>query len=209
MIFRNREDAAKKLAKKLSNYHGADDTLVVALPRGGVPLGVIVAKTLHLPLDIFFVKKIPSPYNKEAGIGALSENGYEFLNTQVVSMLHVSKDYLLQAKQAILEKIAQKRSLYKTPRRDVRGKRVIVVDDGIATGSSMYLAALALKKEGAAEVIIAAPVAPEDVLKELKKVADGVIVLDTPREFMAVGQFYEDFHQLDDEEVMRWLSLRT
>ena len=207
MLFRSREDAAKKLAQKLSLYQNADDTLVVALPRGGVPLGVIVAKKLNLPFDIFFVKKIPSPYNKEAGIGAVSENGYEFLNTQAISMLHVSKDYLLQTKKEILEKIARKRFLYNRPRRLVQGKRVIVVDDGIATGSSMYLAAQALKKEGATEVVIAAPVAPREVVDELKRTADDVVVLDTPPDFMAVGQFYEDFHQLDDEEVIGWIRL--
>lgn len=206
MIFQNREEAAEKLAKKLSNFKKAEDTLVVALPRGGVPIGVIVAKMLHLPFDIFFVKKIPSPFNKEAGIGAVSENGYEFLNTQIVSMLQISKNYLERTKKEILEKIVQKRSLYQMPRLTVRSKRVIVVDDGIATGSSMYLASKALKEEGAKEVIIAVPVAPADVVNELKENGQKVIVLYTPENFMAVGQFYKDFHQLSDEEVVQWLQ---
>ena len=207
MLFQSREEAAEKLAKELSIYKNTKDTLVVALPRGGVPVGIIVAKRLHLPFDIFFVKKIPSPYNKEAGIGAVSENGYEFLNTQIVSMLQIPRNYLERTKREILDKIAQKRALYRWPRHMVQGKRVIIVDDGIATGSSMHLAAKALKGEGAKEVIIAAPVAPADVVNELTRSADRVVVLSTPEDFMAVGQFYVDFHQLSDEEVMKWLAL--
>ena len=206
MLFEGREDAAEKLAQRLAVFKDAPDTLVTALPRGGVPVGVVVAKRLHLPFDIFFVKKIPSPYNKEAGIGAISENGYEFLNTQIVSMLNIPKNYIEKTEKEILEKIAQKRSLYQWPRHTVQGKRVIVVDDGIATGSSMYLAAKALKEEGAREVIIAAPVAPADAVNELEQIADRVVVLETPDDFMAVGQFYTDFHQLSDEEVIEWLQ---
>ncbi len=207
MLFQSREEAAEKLAKELLIYQNAEDTLVVALPRGGVPIGVIVAKRLHLPFDIFFVKKIPSPYNKEAAIGAISENGYEFLNTQIISMLQIPKNYLEKTKSEILEKIAQKRALYQWPRLPVQGKRVIVIDDGIATGSSMYLAAKALKEEGAKEVVIAAPVAPADVVNDLARSADRIVVLNTPEDFMAVGQFYIDFHQLSDEEVIEWLQL--
>ena len=207
MLFRSREDVAEKLAQKLANFQNAPDTIVVALPRGGVPIGVIVAKKLHLPFDIFFVKKIPSPYNKEAGIGAISENGYKFFNTQIVSLLHIPKNYIEKTEAKTLEKIAKKRALYNWPRLGVQGKRVIVVDDGIATGSSMYLAVKALKEEGAKEVIIAAPVAPADVIEGLRQNADQVIVLETPENFMAVGQFYSDFHQLSDEEVIKWLDL--
>ena len=207
MLFQSREEAAEKLAKELSIYQNAQDTLVVALPRGGIPVGIIVAKRLNLPFDIFFVKKIPSPYNKEVSIGAVSENGYEFLNMQIVSRLQISRNYLEQTKREILDKIAQKRALYQWPRHTVQGKRVIIIDDGIATGSSMYLAAKALKGEGAKEVIISSPIAPADVVNELTRSADRVVVLSTPEDFMAVGQFYVDFHQLSDEEVMEWLVL--
>jgi len=206
MIFSDRFEAGTLLAKALQEYKDAADTIVIALPRGGVPVASVIAKSLHLPLDIFFVKKIPSPYNPEAAIGAVSENGHEYLNERAVMMLNVSRPYVDEQKERILESIRQKRALYNKPRIDIRGKRVIVVDDGIATGASMYLAAKALKEEGAKEVIIAAPVAPPDVMALLKEAADKVIVLDTPADFMAVGQFYRDFHQLSDEEVMELLQ---
>ncbi len=206
MIFNDRFEAGELLARKLLEYRGDPDTIVVALPRGGVPVGYVIAKHLGVPLDIFFVKKIPSPYNPEAAIGAVSENGKEYLNERAVMMLNVSRPYIDEQIQQILAKIAQKRALYNHPRIPVAGKRVILVDDGVATGASMYLAAKALKDEGAKEVIIAVPVAPPDALPLLREAADRVVVLDTPADFMAVGQFYKDFHQLDDSEVMDLLE---
>ncbi len=206
MVFSDRFEAGELLAKKLQKYANDPNTIVVALPRGGVPVAHVIAKQLNLPMDIFFVKKIPSPYNPEAAIGAISENGYEYLNERAMMMLNVSRPYVDEQAQKILDKIREKRSLYNKKRLPVEGKRVIVVDDGIATGASMYLAAKALKAEGAKEVIIAAPVAPPDVMALLKEVADEVVVIEIPADFMAVGQFYRDFHQLSDEEVMELLA---
>ncbi len=206
MVFSDRFEAGELLAKKLQKYANDSDTIVIALPRGGVPVAYVIAKQLNLPMDIFFVKKIPSPYNPEAAIGAISENGYEYLNERAMMMLNVSRPYVEEQAKKILEKIREKRSLYNKKRLSVEGKRVIIVDDGIATGASMYLAAKALRAEGAKEVIIAAPVAPPDVMALLKEVADEVVVIDIPADFMAVGQFYRDFHQLSDEEVMELLA---
>ena len=206
MVFSDRFEAGELLAKKLQKYANDPNTIVVALPRGGVPVAHVIAKQLNLPMDIFFVKKIPSPYNPEAAIGAISENGYEYLNERAMMRLNVSRPYVDEQAQKILDKIREKRSIYNKKRLPVEGKRVIVVDDGIATGASMYLAAKALKAEGAKEVIIAAPVAPPDVMALLKEVADEVVVIDIPADFMAVGQFYRDFHQLSDEEVMVLLA---
>ncbi|BCD59342.1 MULTISPECIES: phosphoribosyltransferase [unclassified Nitratiruptor] len=205
MVFHDRFEAGELLAQKLASYAKDPDTIVIALPRGGVPVAYVIAKQLELPMDIFFVKKIPSPYNPEAAIGAISENGLEYLNERAVMMLNVSRPYIDEQIQKIMEKIREKRALYRKPRIDVKGKRVILVDDGVATGASMYLAAKALKEEGAKEVIIAVPVAPPDSIALLKEAADRVVVLDTPPDFMAVGQFYRDFHQLSDEEVMELL----
>ncbi len=206
MVFSDRFEAGELLAKKLAVYRDDPETIVVALPRGGVPVAQVIAKTLHLLMDIFFVKKIPSPYNPEAAIGAISENGMEYINERAVAMLNVSRPYIDEQEAKILEGIRQKRAIYNKPRLDIRGKRVILVDDGVATGASMYLAAQALKAEGAKEVIIAVPVAPPDSIALLKEAADGVVVIDVPVDFMAVGQFYRDFHQLSDEEVKELLD---
>ncbi|BCD61238.1 putative phosphoribosyl transferase [Nitratiruptor sp. YY08-26] len=206
MVFSDRFEAGELLAKELQEYREDPNTVVIALPRGGVPVAYVIAKQLDLPLDIFFVKKIPSPYNPEAAIGAISENGEEFVNERAVIMLNVARHYIDEQEAQILEKIRQKRALYNKPRIDIKGKRVILVDDGVATGASMYLAAKALKNEGAKEVVIAVPVAPPDSIALLKEAADKVIVLDAPADFMAVGQFYRDFHQLSDDEVMELLS---
>ena len=206
MVFSDRFEAGELLARKLALYRDDPDTIVVALPRGGVPVAQVIAKTLHLPMDIFFVKKIPSPYNPEAAIGAISENGMEYINERAVAMLNVSRPYIEEQEAKILEGIRQKRAIYNKPRLEVQGKRVILVDDGVATGASMYLAAKALKAEGAKEVIIAVPVAPPDSIALLKEAADGVVVIDIPADFMAVGQFYRDFHQLSDEEVKELLD---
>ncbi len=206
MVFSDRFEAGELLARKLAVYRDDPDTIVVALPRGGVPVAQVIAKTLHLPMDIFFVKKIPSPYNPEAAIGAISENGMEYINERAVAMLNVARPYIDEQEAKILEGIRQKRAIYNKPRLDVQGKRVILVDDGVATGASMYLAAKALKAEGAKEVIIAVPVAPPDSIALLKEAADGVVVIDVPADFMAVGQFYRDFHQLSNEEVKELLD---
>lgn len=204
-MFKNREEAAKKLAKALNALKNRDDIVVIALPRGGVPIAFEIAKELNAPLDIFFVKKIPSPFNKEAAIGAVSENGYYFV-APIANALGISQDYINSQIKAILEKIKQKRAIYNKDRVDIKNKTVIIADDGIATGSSMKLAIEALKKEGAKSVIVAAPVAPPEVTSELKDIADNTYILYTPSNFSAVGQFYEDFHQLSDDEVIDILS---
>ena len=206
MIFDTREEAGRLLAQRLEGYRNAPDTVVVALPRGGVPVAEEIARALHLPLDIFFVKKIPSPYNEEAGIGAVSENGLMQVNPQAVKSLGVSEEYLQRRTREKLEQMAAKRRLYGRPVPDFSGKRVILVDDGIATGSSMFLAARALKEAGASRVIIAVPVAPAEIVPLLKEVADEVVVLHPDPNLIAVGRFYRDFHQLEDEEVMEALA---
>ncbi len=204
-MFANREEAAKLLAQKLQEYKNSN-SIVIALPRGGVPIGAIIAKELKIPFDIFFVKKIPSPYNREAGIGAVSENGYYFVNEAVKNSLGIDNHYIQNQINEIMQKIKEKRALYQKARVPIKNKDVIIVDDGIATGSSMLLAARALKEEGAKNVIIAAPVAPLDVVMQLKQIAKEVVVLEIPQNFMAVGAHYLDFHQLSDEEVMQILA---
>ncbi len=205
MIYTDRFEAGERLAEKLKDIAN-ENTLIVALPRGGVPLAYVISRKLSIPMDIYFVKKIPSPYNPEAAIGAISEDNHIFVNERARLMLNVAREYIEEIGLKKLEEMRKKRAFYKKDRIDPRGKRVIIVDDGIATGSSMLVAAQALKNEGAKEVIIAAPVAPPEVAAKLKDVADQVVLLQTPYDFMAVGQYYKDFHQLEDEEVKELLE---
>ncbi len=206
MIFETRQEAGKQLAKLLLEYRDAPETLIVALPRGGVPVGAAMAEVLHLPLDIFFVKKIPSPYNEEAGIGAVSETGLMHVDKYAVQRLGVSEEYLQRRAREKLSQMQEKRALYGRPRSHYGDKTVILTDDGIATGSSMLLAAEALRREGAAKVVIAVPVAPSELVPILKRVADDVRILYPSDNLIAVGRFYRDFHQLEDAEVLDLLA---
>jgi len=201
-MFKNRELAGVLLASKLLSYSHFNDVIVVALPRGGVPVGFEVAKKLHVPLDIFFVKKIPSPYNKEVAVGSVTETGYYYVDNYAKRMLRISDVYIEKNVQDILEKMHEKRELYGTTSLSYNDKTIIIVDDGIATGASMLLAIEALKKEGAKKLIVATPVAPFEIVEKLKAQSDEVMVLEIPKNFQAVGQFYEDFHQLNDQEVI-------
>ncbi|WP_456433031.1 phosphoribosyltransferase [Nitratifractor sp.] len=209
MLFRDREEAGALLADRLQRYQNASDTIVLALPRGGVPVAYQIARRLHLPMDIFFVKKIPSPYNEEAGIGAVSETGLMQVNPRAVEALGVDEEYLQRRAREKMEQMAAKRQMYGRSLPDVKGKRVIVVDDGIATGSSMLLAVRALKEAGAAQVIVAAPVAPAELIPVLEQEADGVVIVHSDPDLIAVGRFYRDFHQLDDQEVIDLLREST
>ncbi|WP_234697136.1 phosphoribosyltransferase [Nitrosophilus alvini] len=200
-MFKDRYEAGLKLAEKLKEYENSD-SVIVALPRGGIPVAAVIAEKLHIPMDIFFVKKIPSPYNEEAAIGAVSENGFVYVNEHAKIMLNVADEYIKERAEQKMREMKEKRALYGKKRINLKDKTVIIVDDGIATGASMLLATDALREEGAKKIVIAAPVAPPDVVSKLEKSADEVVILQTPPDFMAVGQFYYDFHQLSDDEVL-------
>ncbi len=207
MVFKDRFQAAQLLARNLQDYKDSKDTVVVALPRGGVPIGYEIAKELNLPLTIFFVKKIPSPFNKEVAIGAVSENGFLYKNHNVIDILGISSKYVEDSANMVLEKIKEKKQIYKAKQINLKRKRVILVDDGIATGSTILLAIIALKKqECVKEVVIASPVAAPDSLELIKNLADRVEVLLTPSNFSAVGAYYQRFHQLSDNEVIDLLQ---
>jgi predicted phosphoribosyltransferase len=211
MIFKDRFEAGRLLGerlKKLKEEGKIVDPVVVALPRGGVPVGYEVAKALNAPLDILFVKKIPSPLNKEAAIGSISETGQAFINKEALDKLAemgfpVDDEYIRTQAMEKIQEMARKRDKYKIEPIMLEDKDVILVDDGIATGASMYLAAQSVVRDLPRSITIAAPVAPldENVLGMLKKVSHHLEILQTPPMFMSVGQWYEDFHQLSDEEV--------
>ncbi|WP_456488571.1 phosphoribosyltransferase [Caminibacter pacificus] len=216
MIFKDRTEAGKYLAEKIKGLIESGrikDPVVVALPRGGVPVAAEIAKEINAPLDILFVKKIPSPVNEEAAIGSVSESGLVFVNSQALETLkargiNVEESYLQQTALEKIQEMARKRDTYKIEPIPLEDKDVILVDDGIATGASMYLAAQSVVRDHPRSITIAAPVAPDDenVIEMLRKVCHNLVILETPPMFMSVGQWYEDFHQLSDKEVKEILS---
>jgi putative phosphoribosyl transferase len=209
LMFKDRIDAGKQLGNTLLEFKNHPDTVVVALPRGGVPVGFQIAKRLNLPLDIVCPRKIGAPYNPEYAIGAITETGEGLLDEDVIRQLAVSDEYL---NQTIKEEAAVARRRLDTYRkglgaRSFMGKVVIIVDDGIATGATIKAAIASIKKEGAKKIIVAVPVSPPETLREIEALADEAICLSTPPFFQAVGQFYENFSQTSDEEVIELLNL--
>jgi predicted phosphoribosyltransferase len=201
--FRDRRAAGRELAQALAGYRGRPDVLVLALPRGGVPVAYDVARALDLPLDVFMVRKLGVPGHEELALGALATGGVCLLNEDVVRGLRISAaaiDRVIAAEQAELER---REAAYRGGRRppDVAGKTVILVDDGLATGASMRVAVAALRQAKPAKFVVAVPVAAPATCAELRDEVDEVICARTPEPFFAVGLWYEDFSQTSDEEV--------
>lgn len=208
-MFKDRKDAGKKLAEKLLSYKDSPNTIVLGLPRGGVITAFEVANKLHLPLDVICPRKIGAPFNPELAIGAITETGEGFFNEALIRECHISQEYI---QKKVAEEKAQAEHRLKVFRknrekRSVEGKVVILIDDGLATGATMKAAISTMQAEGALKMIVAIPVAPEDTLNEIETLVDEVICLDTPLFFAAIGQFYEDFSQIEDEEVIELLRL--
>jgi putative phosphoribosyl transferase len=207
-LFADRVDAGKRLAQALRGHVGKD-AVVLAIPRGGVVVGYEVTKTLALYLDVIIPRKIGAPNNPELAIGAMTEDGTILLDDRLVDYLHVSQEYVKEESEAQKAEIRRRLKLYRgdIPYPILKGREVILIDDGIATGSTMKAALASVRKRGAKSVIIAIPVGPPSTIKELEKEADRVFCLYTPEVFYAIGQFYEDFTQTRDEEVIRLLKL--
>ncbi|AXG10617.1 phosphoribosyltransferase [Haloplanus rubicundus] len=207
--FADRTDAGERLAAELVD-RGIGADLVLAIPRGGLPLGREVADALDAPLDIVVASKIGAPGNPEYAIGAVSSDGHVWLDDEATARLGVADAYVERERERELEAAREKASRYRGDRDppDLTGKRVVVVDDGVATGSTA-IAALRLVREGGAErVVLAVPVGPPDTVSELDGVADEVVVLRAPASFGAVGAFYDRFDQVTDEEAMTYLDER-
>ncbi len=199
----NREQAGRLLAEKLAGYAGRSDVVVLALPRGGIPLAHEIAETLGAPMDIFLVRKLGVPGFEELAMGAVAMGGAKFVDPDIVDAFHVSKEVLEQVVQAERQEMARREMEYRGDRLpiEVRGRVVILVDDGIATGSTMRVAIAALRQLGPSRVVVATGVAPLSTSMLLAAEADEFVALLTPREFRAVGQFYDNFPQLTDEDV--------
>ena len=201
-MFIDRNDAAKQLAAELGQYRGKNP-LVLAIPRGAVPMAKIIAEKLGGSFDVVLVRKLRAPYQPELAIGSIDESGWAYVADHAAST-GASKEYIEAEKQAQMETIRKRRQQY-TPIRppiDPAGRIVIVIDDGLATGATMISALHGLRARNPARLICAVPVAPSDTLKRVAAMADEVVCLKVPEYFMAVGQFYSDFSQVEDDEVI-------
>lgn len=211
MYFRDRREAGRILARKLSAYAGRSDVLVLALPRGGVPVAYEVANALGAPLDVFVVRKLGLPGHEELAIGAIASGGIRVLNEELISQLSNAPevvDFVVAKEQRELERReAEYRGQRPLP--IIEGRTIILVDDGLATGSTMKAAVRSLRERNPARIVIAVPVASPETCTELKREADETICAITPEEFYAVGQWYEDFSQTTDEEVRDLLARKN
>ena len=205
-FFDDRVDSGKRLASALRNFSGKKG-IVLAIPRGGVVVGYVIAKTLNLPLDVIIPRKIGAPDNPELAIGAVAEDGTAILDQPLIKYLGVSQEYVIEETERQKQEIKRRFKLYRqnTSYPDLKGLDVIVVDDGIATGSTMKAALASVKNRGAASITVAVPVGPPSTIEELEKMADRVVCIYTPEFFQAIGEFYEDFNQTSDEEVISLL----
>jgi putative phosphoribosyl transferase len=211
LIFQNRKDAGKQLAQALKLYTNELETVVIALPRGGVIVGYEVASELGLPLDIVCPRKIGAPFNPELAIGAITETGEGILSEDLIVSFSISADFLKKTMQKEKEKAQWRLEHYRQhrPARVLKDKRIILIDDGIATGSTMKAAIKTIRAERARELILAVPVAPPDTLRAIQPLVDHLICLSSPSNFYSVGQFYNDFDQTTDEEVIDLLSQKA
>jgi putative phosphoribosyl transferase len=209
--FHDRREAGQLLARQLTAFSGRDDIVVLALPRGGVPVAFEIARELKAPLDVFVVRKLGVPWQPELAMGAIAGKGTEVLNGDVVTAYnippHVIRAVAEREGQELLRRLRQYRGDRPFP--DLRGRTVILVDDGLATGSSMRAAIDALKQEHPKAIVVAVPVAAAQTCQELREKVDAVLCLYTPPDFSAVGRWYEDFSQTTDEEVHELLSNET
>lgn len=206
MIFANRNAAAEQLADALSEYRGRNP-LVLAIPRGAVPMARVIADKLGGEMDVVLVRKLRAPGNPEYAIGSVDESGWSYVAPQAADV-GASEEYLKREIATQLETMKKRRAQY-TPVRppiDPAGRIVIVIDDGLATGSTMIAALHALRAKNPAELICAAPVAPPDTLEKIRGKADRIVCLSAPISFFAVGQFYADFRQVEDDEVVEMLA---
>jgi len=201
--FRDRTEAGRLLARKLREYANRHDVVVLALPRGGVPVGFEVAKALNVPLDIFLVRKLGLPGYEELAMGAIAAGGVRVLNEEVIRALGIPDEVVDAVAEKEERELERREREYRDgrPPVDVHGRTVILVDDGLATGSSMRAAALALRTKQPAKIVVAVPVGSPETCAEFQSEVDQAVCAVTPQPFWGVGQWYRDFSQTTDEEV--------
>ncbi len=209
--FRDRTEAGRELAAKLGAYGNDPTGLILALPRGGVPVGYEISLALNLPLDVFITRKLGAPENPEYAIGAVAETGSIHLNQQALRVMggfSTASPYFTEMVQVQREEIKRRQGLYRhgRPLPDLKDRTVLLVDDGVATGATFLASIEALRNLQVRRLIAALPVGPSETLGEIGKHVDGLIVLATPDPFYAVGNHYMDFRQVADDEVLRYLE---
>jgi len=206
--FADRAEAGRKLAAELREYAGREDVVVLALPRGGVPVAFEVARELRTPLDVFVVRKLGLPAEPELAMGAIASGGARVLNDEVVQAAGIPPETIEAVAAREREELARREQLYRgeRPSLTVEGKTVILVDDGVATGSTMRVAVQALRRQRPAQIVVAVPVAPPQTCNELRGEADDVVCTRTPEPFIAIGVWYEDFPQTSDGEIRDLLA---
>ena len=206
--FHDRAEAGRLLAEQLGAYVRRPDVLVLALPRGGVPVGFEVARALGVPLDVFLVRKLGVPGQEELAMGAIATGGVRVVNDAVVEELGIAPEVMEAVAAREQDELERRERAYRgeRPAPDVSGRVVILVDDGLATGSTMRAAARALKKLGPSRVVVAAPLAAREACEALRAEADEVVCAETPEPFKGVGRWYNDFSQTTDEEVRALLE---
>lgn len=205
MRFRNRTEAGQLLARTLERYRDQPNVLVLALPRGGVPVASEVATALNAPLDVFIVRKLGVPGHEELAMGAIASGGVRALNRSVIQQLKIPQSAIDAVAIREGEELRRRERLYRgdRPSPNISGQTIILIDDGLATGSTMKAAVAALRRQDPAKIVVAVPIAPAETCDELQQEADEVICAVTPEPFYAVGQWYEDFEQTTDAEVTK------
>jgi putative phosphoribosyl transferase len=205
----DRTAAGRSLAAVLSDYYRDEDVVVLALPRGGVPVAREVAAALDATLDLILIRKLGVPMQPELAMGAIASGGVRVLNPDVVQSWRITGEDIAAVAAIEQRELERREAAYRgeRPRPPVRGRTVILVDDGVATGATMRAAISALRQLGPAKIVVAVPVAPADTVQALEEVADEVVCLATPEPFFAIGSCYRDFTQVSDEEVRRLLEV--
>jgi len=208
MIFSNRQEAGRVLAERLEKYANREDVIVLGVPRGGVPVAFEVAKMLQAPLDIFVLRKLGVPGHEELAFGAIGSGGVRVLNTDIVNKLGVSELEIAAATKEKTKELERRERLYRgnRPPLHVEGHTVILVDDGIATGASLRAAIQAIRKLKPTALVVATPVAPRTTFQSMRHEVDELVCAEIPDPFFGVGQFYEDFSQVSDEQVIELLE---
>lgn len=209
MEFRNREEAGRHLADKLRQYREAANGVILALPRGGVAVGFQLSIALHLPLDVFITRKIGAPENPEYALGAVSETGNIYLNPSAMAEFRLSRDDIKTIVATRRQEIGRRQQLYRQGRHPLplKDRIVILVDDGIATGSTFFASLEGIRGQAPKHLVAAIPVGPSETIAKVRSLVDELVVLATPEPFWAVGNHYVDFTQVEDRDVLEYLNL--